>query len=60
MFNISAPFPSCDAGDTVTGLVEIDLNSPEPNPAMYGPWPVNRVVRGLDGNALLREYIICI
>ena len=42
-------------GDTVTGLVEIDLNSPEPNPAVYGPWPVNRVVRGPDGNALLRK-----
>mmetsp|Transcript_6818 Transcript_6818/g.10119 ORF Transcript_6818/g.10119 Transcript_6818/m.10119 type:complete len:309 (+) Transcript_6818:43-969(+) len=40
-------------GNTVTGLVEMDLNSPEPNPALYGPWPVNRVVRGLDGNAKL-------
>jgi len=40
-------------GNTVTGLAEIDLNSPEPNPDMYGPWPVNRIVRGLDGNALL-------
>eukprot|EP01040_Poterioochromonas_malhamensis_P024952 gene24952-31011_t len=42
-----------DDGNTVTGLVEMDLNSPEPSPAIYGPWPVNRVVRGLDGNALL-------
>ncbi len=41
------------SGNTVTGLVEMDLNSPEPDPALYGPWPVNRVVRGLDGNALL-------
>eukprot|EP00286_Rhodomonas_abbreviata_P013550 CAMPEP_0181325716 /NCGR_PEP_ID=MMETSP1101-20121128/21086_1 /TAXON_ID=46948 /ORGANISM="Rhodomonas abbreviata, Strain Caron Lab Isolate" /LENGTH=280 /DNA_ID=CAMNT_0023434067 /DNA_START=205 /DNA_END=1047 /DNA_ORIENTATION=- len=41
------------SGNTVTGLVEMDLNSPEPNPQVYGPWPVNRVVRGLDGNALL-------
>lgn len=40
-------------GNTLTGLVEIDLNSPEPDPQTYGPWPVNRVVRGLDGNALL-------
>lgn len=39
-------------GNTVTGLVEMDLNSPEPNPQLYGPWPVNRVVRGLEGNAL--------
>eukprot|EP01038_Epipyxis_sp_PR26KG_P006912 gene6912-9465_t len=39
-------------GNTVTGLVEVDLNSPEPNPDLYGPWPVNRIVRGLDGNAL--------
>ncbi|KAJ1391650.1 hypothetical protein B484DRAFT_459479 [Ochromonadaceae sp. CCMP2298] len=40
-------------GNTPTGLVEIDLNSPEPDPNLYGPWPVNRVVRGLEGNALL-------
>ncbi len=38
-------------GNTVTGLIEVDLNSPEPNPDMYGPWPINRLVRGLDGNA---------
>jgi hypothetical protein len=38
-------------GNTITGLVEIDLNSPEPDPDLYGPWPVNRIVRGLDGNA---------
>lgn len=38
-------------GATVTGIVEVDLNSPEPDPALYGPWPVNRVVRGLEGNA---------
>jgi hypothetical protein len=40
-----------DDGNTVTGLVEMDLNSPEPYPDVYGPWPVNRLVRGLDGNA---------
>lgn len=40
-------------GNTVTGLFEIDLNSPEPDPALYGPWPVNRLVRGLEGNALM-------
>lgn len=39
------------SGNTVTGLIEIDLNSPEPTPSVYGPWPVNRFVRGLDGNA---------
>lgn len=44
------------SGNTVTGLVEIDLNTPEPDPALYGPWPINRIVRGLDGNALLSEY----
>lgn len=38
-------------GNTVTGIFEIDLNSPEPNPETYGPWPVNRLVRGLKGNA---------
>jgi hypothetical protein len=36
-------------GNTITGLVEIDLNSPEPS--LYGPWPVNRIVRGLEGNS---------
>lgn len=39
-------------GATVTGIVEVDLNSPEPDPALYGPWPVNRVVRGLEGNGV--------
>jgi hypothetical protein len=39
------------SGNTITGLVEIDLNTPEPDPNVYGPWPVNRVVRGLEGNA---------
>jgi hypothetical protein len=39
------------SGNTVTGLVEMDLNTPEPDPQVYGPWNVNRIVRGLDGNA---------
>jgi hypothetical protein len=43
----------CDAGNTVTGLIEMDLNSPEPDPQSYGPWPVNRFVHGLDGNAAI-------
>lgn len=38
-------------GNTVTGIIEVDLNSPEPNPQLYGPWPVNRLVKGLQGNA---------
>lgn len=37
-------------GATVTGIVEIDLNSPEPDPASYGPYPINRLIRGLQGN----------
>lgn len=45
-------------GNTITGLVELDLNSPEPDPEVYGPWPVNRVVRGLEGNsAFMLPYI---
>lgn len=45
-------------GATVTGLLEIDFNTPEPDPALYGPWPVNRIVRGLEGNgAFLLPYI---
>lgn len=38
-------------GNTLTGLMEADLNSPEPDPKTYGPYPVNRAVRGLEGNA---------
>lgn len=60
----SAPFPDFGNGDfglnqftpngnTVTGIIEVDLNSPEPDPTSFGPWPVNRFVRGLEGNALL-------
>jgi hypothetical protein len=41
------------SGATVTGLIAIDLNTPEPNSQLYGPWPVNRFVRGIDGNAKL-------
>ena len=40
-------------GNTPTGLMELDLNTPEPDPKEYGPYPVNRAVRGLRGNALL-------
>jgi len=45
-------------GDTTTGIIEIDLNTPEPSAALYGPWPINRFVRGLSGNAkfLLPNY----
>jgi Putative peptidoglycan binding domain len=37
-------------GATPTGLAEFDLNSPESDPIAFGPFPVNRVVRGLKGN----------
>lgn len=39
-------------GNTPTGLMTFDLNSPEDNPKLYGPYPVNRAVAGLKGNAL--------
>ena len=39
------------SGMTPTGLSEIDLNSPEDNATLYGPYPVTRFVRGLAGNA---------
>lgn len=34
------------------GLATIDLNSPEPSDVEqeYGPYPINRVVQGLEGN----------
>lgn len=44
-------FTSC--GNTVTGLWSVDLNSPEPDPDLYGPWPINRFVAGISGNAAL-------
>jgi|MDTB01.2.fsa_nt_gb hypothetical protein len=45
-------------GATPTGIMAVDLNSPEPNPEEYGPYPINRVVKGLRGNAeLLLPYI---
>ena len=33
------------------GLWEADLNSPEPNPTLYGPYPINRLTNGRKGNA---------
>eukprot|EP01124_Arcella_intermedia_P029482 TRINITY_DN6232_c0_g1_i1.p1 TRINITY_DN6232_c0_g1~~TRINITY_DN6232_c0_g1_i1.p1 ORF type:complete len:293 (-),score=37.57 TRINITY_DN6232_c0_g1_i1:77-868(-) len=41
----------CSNGDTITGLFKIDLNTPEPEPKVYGPYPINRLVEGLEGNA---------
>jgi len=38
-------------GMTPTGLVEVDLNSPEDEPKLYGKWPVTRFVKGVQGNA---------
>jgi len=43
----------CTDGDTPTGLSRIDLNSPEPDPKDFGPYPINRVVQGLEGNSAL-------
>lgn len=42
----------CGSGSTPTGLSTFDLNSPEDDPVSYGPYPVNRAVDGLEGNAL--------
>lgn len=36
-------------GNTPTGLAEADLNSPEPDSAAYGPFPVNRMINGIEG-----------
>ncbi len=38
-------------GNTPTGLILFDLNSPEDDPRSFGPYPVNRAVKGLRGNA---------
>lgn len=37
-------------GDTPTGLAELDLNGPELNATLFGPYPINRIVYGLQGN----------
>eukprot|EP01100_Stratorugosa_tubuloviscum_P007159 TRINITY_DN29_c2_g6_i1.p1 TRINITY_DN29_c2_g6~~TRINITY_DN29_c2_g6_i1.p1 ORF type:complete len:303 (-),score=141.79 TRINITY_DN29_c2_g6_i1:54-962(-) len=37
-------------GNTPTGYMTCDLNSPEGDPLHYGPYPVNRVVTGFAGN----------
>lgn len=41
----------CNSGCTPTGLMTFDLNSPENDPVDYGPYPVNRAVQGIQGNA---------
>ena len=38
-------------GNTPTGLFAADLNAPEPNATLYGPYPVLRLFQGLAGNA---------
>eukprot|EP01133_Synstelium_polycarpum_P007501 gene7501-8777_t len=43
----------CSDGPTPTGLMTFDLNSPEPDPVSYGPYPINRAVEGLAGNAFI-------
>jgi hypothetical protein len=35
------------------GLMTFDLNSPENDPVDFGPYPVNRAVQGLKGNAFI-------
>jgi hypothetical protein len=40
-----------DDGDTPTGLSLFDLNSPEDNSTEFGPYPINRAVQGIEGNA---------
>jgi len=39
------------SGETPTGLMAFDLNSPEDDPKSFGPYPVNRAVTGIKGNA---------
>lgn len=36
-------------GNTPTGLVACDLNSPEGDALQYGPFPITRLVKGLEG-----------
>ncbi|KAM9953386.1 hypothetical protein ACTFIW_006737 [Dictyostelium discoideum] len=43
----------CEDGSTPTGLMTFDLNSPEPDPISFGPYPINRAVQGITGNAAI-------
>ncbi|KAN0050108.1 hypothetical protein ACTA71_003211 [Dictyostelium dimigraforme] len=43
----------CEDGSTPTGLMTFDLNSPEPDPISFGPYPINRAVQGIAGNAAI-------
>jgi len=45
------------SGETPTGLMSFDLNSPEDDPKSFGPFPVNRAVQGLQGNAAIHWQI---
>ncbi|XP_065070982.1 uncharacterized protein LOC135695733 [Rhopilema esculentum] len=40
-------------GNTPTGLSTFDLNSKEPIPKSYGPYPVVRIVKGIKGNSAI-------
>ena len=40
-------------GNTPTGLVTCDLNTKEPDPVSFGPYPVVRAVKGLKGNVAI-------
>jgi len=43
----------CTDGNTPTGLSTFDLNSPESDPVSFGPYPINRAVQGIKGNAFI-------
>lgn len=45
-----APNQFSTDGDTPSGLAKIDLNSAEADTKDIGPYPINRIVEGLDGN----------
>ena len=40
-------------GDSPTGLVTFDLNSKQPDPKAFGPYPCLRCVKGLKGNVAI-------
>lgn len=42
-------------GNTPTGLSGLDLNTPESNATIYGPYNIHRIVNGIKGNGLLLE-----
>lgn len=45
-------------GNTPTGLSYCDLNTPEPNSTLFGPYPVHRVVSGINTDITTNSQLL--